>query len=195
MKIKPRLISFSMSAVVMLGCMLTQVQTSSKPQSQVQEPVIIPPTEVKPLATATPEFTEVVEKPKDRWMLYEDALAARLLSIPMTRGAGYCEWEILGQEGQEVYLWAICQVAGNPNGSATSAPVVVTLANYGGIEWVDMPRDGTLYGEDIRAMFPKKLHNNIFDQDVDVEGMWTHIQSRHANPEPPLIVLEKFLLP
>lgn len=128
-------------------------------------------------------------------MHYEDALASRLLSLPNVRGAGYCEWEILGQEGQEVYLWAICQVAGEPDGSATSAPVVVTLSSDGMIAGVEMPGDGSLYGEDIRAMFPKKLHNTIFDQDLDVAGMWAHIQLRHANPEPPLIVLEKFPLP
>jgi len=39
------------------------------------------------------------------------------------------------------------------------------------------------------------LQNTIFDQDVDVEGMWAHIQSRHANPEPPLIALSGTPLP
>lgn len=184
MKIKPRLISFVMSTIIMIGCTLTQ--------AAIDETVTVPTNED---LRFTPQLTEVVEKPKDRWMLYEDALAARLLSIPLERGAGYCEWEILGQEGQEVYLWAICQVADDPDGAATSAPVVVRISSDGKIAGVEMPRDGSLYGEDIRAMFPKKLHNTIFDQDVDVEGMWAHIQSRHANFEPPLIESSDVPLP
>ena len=191
MKIKPRLICSTMSVIIMSGCTISQIPT----QTPTQEPVIIAPTKVKPMTTATPLYTQVVEIPKERWMLYEDALAARLLSIPVERGAGYCEWEILGQDGQEVYLWAICQVAGDPEGTATSAPVVVTLANFWGFTRVDMPRDGTLYGEDIRTMFPADLQNIIFNQDVDVDSMWAHIQSRHANPEPPLIELAGSPLP
>jgi hypothetical protein len=181
---KQQVIPILLTALIMLGCTLSR--------ATIEEKVALPTNEA---TRFTPQFTESAENPEDRWMLYEDALAARLLSIPLERGAGYCEWEILGQEGQEVYLWAICQVADDPDGAATSAPVVVTLANYGGIERVDMPRDGTLYGEDIRAMFPKELQNIIFDQNVDVEGMWAHIQSRHANPEPPLIVLSGMPLP
>ena len=178
-----------LSLLFVLGCSLTGAKTTEKTVSPQKIDTLGPTTPPQePLPQSTPDK-------EDRWMLYEEALAARLLSIPMTRGAGYSEWEILGQDGQEVYLWAICQVAGDPEGSATSAPVVVTLANFGGITRVDMPRDGTLYGEDIRSMFPSKLQNLIFDQDVDVEGMWAHIQSRHTNPEPPLIVLENFPLP
>ena len=195
MKIKPGMIYFVVSAIILLGCTLTQVQIPTKTQSQAQEPVIIPSTEIQTLSTATPELTEVVEEPTDRWMLYEDALAARLLSIPMTRGAGYCEWEILGQEGEEVYLWAICQVAGDPEGSATSAPVVVTLSSDGMIAGVEMPRDGSLWGEDARAMFPEDLWSAIFFETTDIDGMWAHIQSRHANPEPPLITLSGIPLP
>jgi len=175
---KRQVIPILLTALIMLGCTLSR--------ATLEETVALPTNEA---TRFTPQFTESAENPEDRWMLYEDALSARLLSIPMARDAGYCEWEILGQEGQEVYLWAICQVAGDPDGSATSAPVVVTLADDGGIARVDMPRDGTLYGEDIRAMFPKELQNTIFDQDVDVAGMWAHIQSRHANPGLPLIHL------
>jgi hypothetical protein len=181
---KRQVIPILLTALILLGCNLTR--------ATIEETVAVPTLEATRI---TPQFTEVEEKSTDRWMIYEDALASHLLSLPNVRGAGYCEWEILGQEGQEIYLWAICQVAGDPEGSATSAPVVVTLANYGGIERVDMPRDGTLYGEDIRSMFPKELQNIIFDQNVDVEGMWAHIQSRHTDPEPPLIALANMPLP
>ena len=180
---KQNLILILLITLIMLGCTLTQ--------ASIEEPIAAPTTEVIRLASPTPVYTQAIEKPKERWMLYEDALAAAILLVD----EGYCEWEILGQDGQEVYLWVICQVAGDPNGHAASLPVVITLTNYGGIERVEMPRDGTLYGEDIRVMFPLELQSIIFDQAVDVKGMWAHIQSRHANPEPPLIVLENFPLP
>lgn len=128
-------------------------------------------------------------------MLYEDALAARLLSIPISRGDGYCEWQILEQEGLEVFVWAICQLAGDPSGTATSAPVVITLSGDGLITGVEMPRDGSLWGDDVRAMFPEDLWSAIFFETADIDGMWAHIQSRHVNPEPPLIALSGILLP
>jgi len=180
---KQNLILILLIALIMLGCTLTQ--------ASIEGPVAAPTTEVIRLATPTPVYTQAIEKPIDRWMLYEDALAAAILLVDES----YCEWEILGQDGQEVYLWAICQVAGDPNGHAASLPVVITLSGDGMIDEVEIPRDGTLYGEDIRTMFPKKMQSIIFDQAVDVKGMWAHIQSRHANPEPPLIALENFPLP
>ena len=181
---KRQVIPILLTALILLGCTLSRATIEETTAVSTNENTWF-----------TPRFTEVVKRTEDRWMIYEDALAARLLSIPMARGAGYCEWEILGQEGFEVYLWAICQVAGDLEGSATSAPVVVSLAKDGGIDRVDMPRDGTLYGEDIRAIFPKQLQSIIFDQAVDVAGMWEHLQSRHANPAPPLIQLAGTHLP
>ncbi len=76
-----------------------------------------------------------------------------------------------------------------------SAPAVISLAENGRIETVRVPRDGALYGADIREMFPKEIQDRIFSRSIDVSGMWSHLQSRHENPEPPLIVTSGVTLP
>jgi len=108
---------------------------------------------------------------------------------------GEQEWEILGQSSQEVYVWAICQITDLEIGSAGSAPAVITLGNDGSIEKVQIPRDGTQYGIDIREIFPSELQEQITRHAVSMDAMWSHIQSRHQNPEPPLIVLSGVPLP
>ena len=207
MKNKFHYFFFSLTLSILLGCSLTGIKTTQEPTGSLplttlkpgtkatQEPTeILPPAIVKPDLN-TEEATETQPENVDRWMLYEDALASRLLMIPNVRGTGLCEWEILGQDRREVYLWVMCQVADDPQGSATSAPVVVTLDDSGGIAQVDMPRDGSLYGEDILAMFPEDLWSVIFFETADIDGMWSHIQQRHNHPEPPLIVQQNIELP
>lgn len=191
MKSNLKIFIISVSALVILACALFQVTPTPPPP--IPSTAILPPT--APLATPFPTPISSDPASNERWMLYEDALAARLLSIPISRGDGYCEWQILEQEGLEVFVWAICQLAGDPSGTTTSAPVVITLSGDGLITGVEMPRDGSLWGDDVRAMFPEDLWSAIFFETADIDGMWAHIQSRHVNPEPPLIALSGILLP
>ncbi|MCJ7694714.1 MAG: hypothetical protein MUO40_04730 [Anaerolineaceae bacterium] len=189
MKNRFRLFFFLLSLIILFGCSLTDAKTTQAPITPLQiatsEPTTLP--EVVP--------SQSLPDQADRWMLYEDALASRLLRVPNVRGAGLCEWEILGQSGQEVYIWAMCQVADDPNGSATSAPVVIRIDQDTTIESVELPRDGSEWGDDVRAMFPEDLWSVIFFEKADIDGMWAHIQLRHTNPEPPLIALEGLKLP
>lgn len=60
---------------------------------------------------------------------------------------------MLGQDKQEVYLWALCQTAEDPEGAAVSAPAVLHLDDGGNITGADMPRDGALYSLDVRELF------------------------------------------
>ena len=72
---------------------------------------------------------------------------------------------------------------------------MIYLGKDGSIEKVQIPGDGTQYGIDIRKMFPKELHDKIFEQSVGINEMWSHIELRQKNPEPPLIVLSGIPLP
>ncbi len=76
-----------------------------------------------------------------------------------------------------------------------SAPAVIDLKEDDSIENVEVPGDGTQYGTDIRKMFPKAIQERIFSGSIDVSGMWSHLQLRHENPGPPLIVNSGVPLP
>jgi hypothetical protein len=129
-------------------------------------------------------------------MEYENALAAVFLPSPYLARKGLCEWEILGQSKNEVYVWAMCQVSDSSEGAAMSAPAVIYLMKDGSIDKVKVPRDGSLYVGDIRKMFPKELQEKILSQSIStLDKMWSHIQLRHTNPEPPLIVGSGVSLP
>ncbi len=141
-----------------------------------------PPNKPAPNITATTTLAAKLE----RWQEYENALAAKFLPLPYIPGKGLCEWEILGQSEHEVYVWAICQVAGSIEGTAMSAPAVIYLAENGSIENVKVPGDGSQYANDISNMFPKDLQQKILSFNSD--EMWSHLQLRQTNPEPPLIV-------
>jgi hypothetical protein len=151
--------------------------------AQVQKtPTSRSPSNVHP--TPTPKL--------ERWVEYQNALSS--VFLPLT--PGLCEWDILGQAGKEVYVWAICQVADSDKGTAMSAPAVIYLAEDKSIEKVEVPRDGSLYSIDIRQMFPQELQGKILSQSIDnLQEMWAHIQSRHNAPEPPLIVTSGVSLP
>jgi hypothetical protein len=146
-------------------------------------------TSVPLMSAITPAPTVTTEV--ERWMEYEHALAVEIL---WTSDA-ICEWEILGQNNQEVYVWSMCQITNLKIGSAASVPAVIYLGKDGSIEKVQIPGDGTQYGIDIRKMFPKELHDKIFEQSVGIDEMWSHIELRQKNPEPPLIVLSGTPLP
>ncbi len=140
------------------------------------------------------QFTEekVTPMPDQEWWIeYENALAVRLL--PGSKGL--CEWEILGENEQEIYVWAMCQVPYSAEGAATSAPAVISFDTDGNIEKVEIPRDGNQYPTDIRKLFPTELHEKILSHSIDTEKMWDHIQLRHNSSEPPLIVIEGTMLP
>ena len=140
-----------------------------------------------PSLSATPSLTADLA----RWREYQNALASRFLQGKK----GLCEWKLLGKDGQEVYLWAMCQVASSPEGAAMSAPAVIYLDKDGAIEKVEIPRDGEQYSEDVGELFPEALHEKILSHSIDTDQMWSHIQSRHEDPEPPVIVISGKELP
>lgn len=121
------------------------------------------------------------------WAEYDLALAREFLPQGVT---GVCEWEVLGRTTQDIFVWTICQGNSSNSGSTgMSAPAVIHLAADGKIQSVVVPRDGTLYSQDVTALFPAELHERIFNHTLS-PVMAQHLQTRIAHPEtPPLIAL------
>jgi len=124
----------------------------------------------------------------ERWQEYEDALAQSIL--PMFDYLVFCEWDILGHSGQEVYVWATCRAPGGDD----SRPAVIHLGADGSVHNVEIPERGS--PSDIDKMFPKEaqmkfsfyIGNSIFDGRL--REMYNHLIYRETHPEePPLIVL------
>jgi hypothetical protein len=135
-----------------------------------------------------------------RWQLYQRALADVLLGPPgrtvpdLSQDRGLCEWVILGQQGNDVYVWAVCQVEASSSGAATSAPAVIRLAGDGGLSEVVMPEEG--WGN-IDALFPEGLLDGIYDSaTAGLPDAMRHIDLRRGDPSiPPQIVLDGVQLP
>lgn len=169
----------------------TEVLISAPTSTFTQVPQTPTPQSSSPVSS-TPTSAAKLE----RWMEYENALAAVFFPLPYMPGKGLCEWIILGHSEHEVYVWAICQVADSAEGAAMSAPAVIYLAENDSIEKVNVPGDGSKYGVDIREMFPQDLQEEILSQSINsLDEMWAHIQLRHKKPEPPLIVEAGIALP
>ena len=149
-------------------------------------------------ASTTPIVSSTPELP--RWKLYERALAFILLGPPgptradLSQDHGLCEWVILGQRGNEVYVWALCQVEASATGAATSAPAVIHLSGAGAISEVVMPNEGW---SNVHELFPAGLLDGI--QDAASAGLpdgMDHIDLRRHDPSiPPQIVLDGVQLP
>lgn len=121
------------------------------------------------------------------WTEYDLALAREFLPQGVT---GVCEWEVLGQAAQDVFVWAMC-LGNSPVSGQTgmSAPAVIHLTTDGQIQSVVVPRDGALYSQDVTALFPIELHERILNHTLSSE-LVKHLQTRIERPEtPPLIVL------
>lgn len=142
-----------------------------------------------------PKSTKVIITPEraqiQGWKEYEAALAGRLLpSAPPEEVL--CEWELSGQFGKEVYVWAVCKEA-NPAAEISqfffpvaSVPAVIHLGEDGAVQNVEIPEYGLNYLSDFRSMFPLDVQERI----PDLAKMEDHLLWRRTHPEePPLIVL------
>ena len=152
-------------------------------------PTLIPTITV----TSTPTKFSYPTPPLDtpRWVLYERALSYIFLgpagiTIPdMSTDNGLCEWEIMGQKGNEVYVYATCQVH-NPNGTGSGGPAVIRLGKDGTILEVEMPNEG--WGN-LKELFPQDIVTLILKNDFHGRQTWDRIQQRQKDSSIlPLIV-------
>jgi hypothetical protein len=175
--------------IILVSCTQPQVEKPVSPTSinMQTETENMHPSRIQDVTSPIPAQSAKME----RWMKYEHALSLELLGTT----DAICEWEVLGQDAGEVYVWAECQINYLTIGTATSVPAVLYLGKNGSIENVQIPGDGTRYEIDIRNMFPPELLERIFSMSVETEAMWSHLQLRHKTPEPPLSVLSGRILP
>jgi hypothetical protein len=151
-----------------------------------------------PIPTATNTMQVAITANPDqlaRWREYERALASKFLSY-LPPEEVICEWEILGQSEQEVYVWAVClglPPAGRSEKYApiASIPSAIHLGSDGSVQSVELPRDdgNPSYSEGIRKIFPIDVQERIFNNLINYGALTDHAKLRRKNPGPPLIVL------
>jgi hypothetical protein len=136
-----------------------------------------------------------------RWIEYEKALAGAMLAgetyPPGDSGNGFCEWVLIGHQANEVYVYALCQVAASTEGTAMSAPAVIYLGIDRNILSVALPKDGSGYGPSIKQLFPAIYQACALDGACfDGPAAMRHIQRRRQDQSiPPLIVEQGVSLP
>jgi hypothetical protein len=147
------------------------------------------------IALVTPEPDQL-----ERWREYEGCLAERLLAF-LPPEEVLCEWEVLGQSGDEVYVWAACMGTAlvgqvNPGYPRMSIPAVIHLGEDGAVQNVEIPGAGTLYAREIREMFPADVQERIFGDSIDYQRLGEHLLWRREHPdEPPIVVLDATQMP
>jgi hypothetical protein len=107
---------------------------------------------------------------------------------------GLCEWEILGNLGNEIYVWALCKVR-EPIGTAGSVPAVIKLGESGEIEKITIPRDGNFYSSDIQTLFPTDIQKKVFRSQFNGPEAEKHIDERLESNDPPLIAISGTPMP
>lgn len=161
----------------------------------------VPVTEIyTPLPTRpSSPFIAPNTKQIERWMEYEDALAKAFFKSSLQPNEVVCEWEILGQTQQEVYVKAHCAGIYSASPYEGSIPAVIHIGMDGEVINAEIPGAGSSYGVDIRRMFPANVQEKIFIQPIDYYGTdayWRAIERtdrlrwRRGHPdEPPWIIL------
>ncbi len=99
-----------------------------------------------------------------------------------------CEWDILGQEANAVYLWVVCfgyyRQAGMGE-TAASLPVRVEVDAQQAAVRAILPRDGADYAPSVREMFPPELAQRALA--YDAAAVARRAESRLKRPDlPPL---------
>jgi hypothetical protein len=167
-------------------CLAIGAGCSATPPAATMPPLELTPTHWYlltsiPPSTPTPNPADTPQ-PAPTSISARDELERALVSRVHWETNAICEWEVLGQTPQDLYVWVVCQSIAND--SAVSVPAAVHLGTDGRVARVDVPRDGSLYAQDVRALFPQDLHQRIFAHDVDANAMWARVAARRAGLPP-----------
>ena len=121
-------------------------------------------------------------------MEYQTALAQKTIYKDYAKFA-LCEWEFLGRDELEVYVWATCATSG----VQTSRPAVIYLEADGSILNVEIPNpESPWWDSDFEGLFPADVQEIIasYGHIVGPQEMLDHIYWRQEHREvPPLIIL------
>jgi hypothetical protein len=99
------------------------------------------------LPVLTPDAIQV-----ERWKEYQTELAKRFVSVQPSEVV-LCEWEILGRDKYELYVWAVCVGLGYE----AIRPAVIHLEADGSIQNVETPLHGSEWDSDLQRMFPEDV--------------------------------------
>jgi Tol biopolymer transport system component len=87
-----------------------------------------------------------------------------------------CEWQVVEQAQQEIYLWVICQ----SDDSGVFAPAIVHVGPDGHVQRVDMLRDGMLDNPEAQLLLPPDVRKRILAAELDMSAMLTRLAARRA---------------
>lgn len=178
-----------LNTLILIGFVVALFGCQSVPSINIPSPTASPAQTAASTSTPSPTAAPA-QTSTPRWVEYERALSRAVVQT----SDGLCEWEILGTAGDEVYVWAECRIRG-PVGSAGSVPAVIQLGKNGKIEAVKIPRDGSYYPIDVKALFPADLQENIFIPTFDGPAAEKHMAERLNTNGPPFIVINETPLP
>jgi len=154
-------------------------------------PTALPSTQTWAYTAITPEPAEL-----ERWREYEEALGYAISAIygRVPCEDILCEWVILGRDAGKVYVSAVCSGI-YPYGLITSGRCAVVYLGADGEVQKALTTEGISAPPAIgrRKLFPSGIYERCIHTPDD--RMKTHLESRRANPEPPLIVLDATPMP
>ncbi len=153
------------------------------PTATVTYPAPSPYPPLPPIFDVTPNAIQI-----NNWKSYQTALAKSILpyTLPELLHLVLCEWSILGQSDQEIYVWAVCD-----SGERGSSPAVIYINADGSIQNVKAVNPDSTRGSQIRQLFPPNIQEKIFSNFISTvdEQLIIHLDWRRTHPEePPLIV-------
>ncbi|MDI6769425.1 MAG: hypothetical protein QMD04_07090 [Anaerolineales bacterium] len=133
----------------------------------------------------------LVDTPNKNWREYETAILSACYADVFLPSEKLCEWEIITQHGNTIYVWAFCA---DVNGQGSSGPLVVYIRPSGEVEKAICP----LIFDDYKTLFPGESYeevNNYRDR-FDLDRAWSHLEMRFQDRTiPPLIAIEGTPLP
>jgi hypothetical protein len=128
----------------------------------------------------------LADMPNERWKQYEAAILTACYSDVYLPSEKLCEWEIIEQRDNTIYVWAFCA---DVNGQGSSGPVAIYIASDGQVERAMCPK----VFDDYKTLFPGDLYEkvNSYQNRFDLDKAWQHLELRFQNRTiPPLIALE-----
>ena len=141
----------------------------------------------------TPPVIPLIVPDKDqarRWSEYESALADAFYKSYEPEKPTICEWEILGQAENQMYVWAICSKWGG--GSPFEGLAIIRIEDDGArLSAETMGIGGFGFPSQIREMFPPEVQERYFGGLIHFQELVDHLRWRQSHPEasePPLIV-------
>ncbi len=153
-----------------------------------------PSTTVSPIPTQLPSFPE-------RWREYEIALGQKMIPYASTSPSAsieeiICEWEVLEESENELYVWAVCtttfpfpQTDGDFPGVQTAA--VIHLGEDDEVLNVITARVGNHFEADLLFLFPAIAIKKVLTNSIDYKILEDHLLLRKENPiVPPLYALD-----